>query len=241
MNALDHYIHHQLVSLGWTAEIVFRLFLAAAAGGVVGAEREIRGREAGFRTHILVCLASALVMIVSIELTRTDWAAGQGVHVNVDLIRIGYAVMTGIGFLGAGTILQTQGSVRGLTTAAAMWSVAAVGLAAGFGLYMLTAVSASMIVLTLWLFNYVGDAFPRRRFRMVKLRSDWTPDRVTDALSLFKGTNVDVVEYAFHRIGDLSIVEIELRLMFTNRVYYDLVERKLHQADRFHVVSAFTT
>jgi len=89
MNALDHYIHHQLVSLGWTAEIVFRLLLAAAAGGVVGAEREIRGREAGFRTHILVCLASALVMIVSIELTRTDWAAGQGVHVNVDLIRIG--------------------------------------------------------------------------------------------------------------------------------------------------------
>ena len=76
---------------------------------------------------------------------------------------------------------------------------------------------------------------------MVKLRSDWTPDRVNDALSLFKGTNVDVVEYAFHRIGDLSIVEIELRLMFTNRVYYDLVERKLHQADRFHVVSAFTT
>ena len=242
MNPLDQHLHQFFSHFGWTAEAIFRLLLAAMAGGLVGAEREIRGREAGFRTHILVCMASALVMVVSIQMTRTDWGgAGKGVVVNVDLIRIGYAVMTGIGFLGAGTILQTKGSVRGLTTAAAMWSVAAVGLAAGFGMYSLTIISATLIVLTLWLFNYVGDAFPRRRYRTVKLRSTWTPERVPEAVDLFKDTPVEVVETSFERTGDLSSVDIQLRVVFSKRRHYYDVERQLHSLKDFQLVSAQTT
>lgn len=244
MNHFDTYVNELLLSsFGWTGEAIFRLLLAAFAGGLVGAEREMRGREAGFRTHILVCLASALVMVLSIQMTKTNWAGAtaQGVHVNVDLIRIGYAVMTGIGFLGAGTILQTRGSVRGLTTAAAMWSVAAVGLAAGFGLYTLTLMSAAMIVLTLWIFNYVGDAFPRRRYRTVKLRGKWTSTCIPEAVDLFKGTDVEVVETSFERIGDLGTVDIELRVVFSKKSRYYAVERQLHSAGNFQLLAAQTT
>ncbi len=246
MNAFDTHLTQLLESIGWgwTAEAVFRIVLAACAGGLVGAEREIRGREAGFRTHILVCMASALVMVLSIQMTQSDWSGtrGQGVTVNVDLTRIGYAVMTGIGFLGAGTILQTRGSVRGLTTAAAMWSVAAVGLAAGFGLYTLTIVSATMIVLTLWIFNYLGDAFPRRRYRTVKLRGKWTANCIPDAVDLFDGTDVEVVETTFERLGpDLGTVDIELRVAFSKKYKYYAVERRLHSAGDFQLLAAHTT
>ncbi len=241
MNAFDLFFHNWLNTYGWTAEAIFRLLLAAFAGGLVGAEREIRGREAGFRTHILVCMASALVMVVSIQLTRYNWKdANENVHVTVDLIRIAYAVMTGIGFLGAGTILQTRGSVRGLTTAAAMWSVAAIGLAAGFGLYTLTLVSALLTVLTLWVFNYIGDAFPRRRYRTIKLRSRWSSDCIADAIALFKGTEVEVVETTFERIGDLETVHIELRLVFSKKFHYYAVERRLHNAGDFQLISTQT-
>lgn len=244
MNPVDQNIHEFLLGFGptwsWTAEAIFRLLLSAFAGGLVGAEREIRGREAGFRTHILICMAATLVMLVSIQLIRTG---GQGadpnVHVTTDLIRIGYAVMTGIGFLGSGAILQHQGSVRGLTTAAAMWSVAAVGLASGYGLYSLTIISATMIVLTLWLFNYVGDAFPRRRFRTVKLRSTWTTERVPQAVDFFKGKKVEVVETSFERNGpDLNNVDITLRVVFSKRRDYYEVEEQLHTLPEFQLVAA---
>lgn len=240
MNPVDQFLHQHLSSIGWTAEVVFRLLLAAIAGGLVGGEREIRGREAGFRTHILICLTSALVMIVSIQLTRFPWnESSRHVHISVDLIRIAYAVMTGIGFLGAGAILQAKGSVRGLTTAAAMWSVAAVGLAAGFGLYTLTIVSAILIVLTLWLFNYVGEAFPRRRYRTVKLRGPWSDNCIADALALFQGSHVKVIETTFERFNDtLDKVDIELRLVYTKKRDYYAVERKLHHAGDFQLVTS---
>jgi len=244
MNPFDQSIHEFLKSFGpdwgFTAEAIFRLLLAAFAGGMVGAEREMRGREAGFRTHILICMAATLVMLVSIMLIRTGAQdRDPNVIVTTDLIRIGYAVMTGIGFLGAGAILQQQGSVRGLTTAAAMWSVAAVGLASGYGLYSLTIISATMIVLTLWLFNYVGDAFPRRRYRTVRLRSTWTDNRIPEVVDFFKGKKVEVVETSFERSGpELKTVDITLRLVFTNRRDYYEVEQQMHSIREFQLVGA---
>src|SRR3954471_8155702 len=104
----------------WPAEHVLRLLLAATAGGLIGIERELRGRQAGFRTNLLVCLGSALVMIVSVNFAIHRWqaqSANQGININIDPARIAYGVMTGVGFLGAGTIVQHRGSIRGLTTA----------------------------------------------------------------------------------------------------------------------------
>src|SRR3982751_5325636 len=113
-------------------ETATRILLAAIFGGLIGLEREVRGRQAGFRTYILVCVGSALVMVVSIQFAAHQWtaqSANQGININIDPARIAYGVMTGIGFLGAGAIVHAQGGlVRGLTTAAALWCVAAVGL-----------------------------------------------------------------------------------------------------------------
>src|SRR5262245_58973548 len=130
----DSIIHNWLMGHGVPVEAFARLTMAAIAGGLAGLEREIRGRQAGFRTYLLVCVGSALVMIVSAAVAVHPWESHgkPGVNINVDPARIAYGVMGGIGFLGAGVIIQHKGSIRGLTTAAGLWCIAAVGLAAGF-------------------------------------------------------------------------------------------------------------
>ena len=122
------------------AELVRRLLLAAALGGIIGAERELRRKSAGFRTNILIAMGSALFTVTSLQL------AGP----NGDPARIAAQIVTGIGFLGAGAIMRTRGSVHGLTTAATVWVNAALGVAAGGGQYRL-AITAAAITLAVLL------------------------------------------------------------------------------------------
>ncbi|AFQ46184.1 MgtC/SapB family protein [Desulfosporosinus meridiei] len=124
-------------------EMAFRLFIACVFGGVVGFEREKNDSPAGFRTHILVSLGSALVMILSMY-GFNDFAT-----VNKDPARLAAQVVSGIGFLGAGTILRDKTSVKGLTTAASLWVVAAIGLAAGAGFYFSSFFVTLLVFLTL--------------------------------------------------------------------------------------------
>ena len=122
------------------AEIVLRLILAVVLGAIIGFEREQAGKPAGFRTHLLVCAGSAIFTLVSI------YGFGEG----SDPSRVAAGVVAGIGFLGAGTILRTrEGLLVGLTTAAGIWAVAAIGLAAGAGMYILAAVAALIMLLVL--------------------------------------------------------------------------------------------
>ena len=107
-------------------EMLVRLGLSALAGGLIGLEREFHGKVAGFRTHALVCLGSALIMIVSMDI----FAAYRGIA-SVDPSRIAAQVVSGIGFLGAGAIIRFPNGVTGLTTAASLWVVSAIGLACG--------------------------------------------------------------------------------------------------------------
>lgn len=124
-------------------EILLRLALAALFGSIIGIERERLAWAAGLRTHMLVCLGAALIMIVS----AFGFADVLGTeHVVLDPSRIAAQVVSGIGFLGAGTILLRRDVIRGLTTAASLWTVAAVGLAVGGGLY-LAAASATVLIL----------------------------------------------------------------------------------------------
>ena len=124
-------------------ELISRLVLAAALGSVIGFERERLSWAAGLRTHMLVCVGSALIMIVS-AFGFADALGGE--HVVLDPSRMAAQVVSGIGFLGAGSILLRGEIVRGLTTAASLWSVAAIGLAVGGGLYT-AAISATIIIL----------------------------------------------------------------------------------------------
>ncbi|HSW36698.1 MAG TPA: MgtC/SapB family protein [Candidatus Limnocylindrales bacterium] len=126
-------------------EISIRLFLAVFLGGLVGFERERLNRPAGLRTHILVCAGAALIMMVSAYGFVDHAAAG----IISDPGRIAAQVVTGVGFLGAGTILQHRGSVRGLTTAASIWVVSGIGLAIGIGFYAGAVVTTFFVLLSL--------------------------------------------------------------------------------------------
>ncbi len=131
-------------------EIIKRLVIAAILSGLIGLERETHGRGAGFRTHILVCLGSTLIMLTSIHIFEIY----KGVA-SVDPSRIAAQVVSGIGFLGAGTILRFRASVRGLTTAASLWAVAGIGLAVGNGFYVGAYATTALILITLFFLSKV--------------------------------------------------------------------------------------
>jgi putative Mg2+ transporter-C (MgtC) family protein len=118
---------------------LLRCAVAAACGGLVGVERELRNKPAGFRTNILICLGAAIYMSVGLLVPG----------VTIDPTRIAAQVVTGIGFLGAGCIIQEGNNVRGLTSAATIWVVASIGIVAGAGFPVLAVIAAFMVVLTL--------------------------------------------------------------------------------------------
>lgn len=129
------------------AELALRLALSLGVGALIGLEREYHRQAAGFRTHSLVALGAALFTIVS----------AYGFE-GADPTRIAAQIVSGIGFIGAGTILHYRGSVKGLTTAASLWAVAAVGMAAGAGLYLLAVLGAALVLVALWLMDRLADA-----------------------------------------------------------------------------------
>jgi putative Mg2+ transporter-C (MgtC) family protein len=138
----------EIPSLSWE-EALLRVIVAAALGGAVGLERELREREAGFRTHMLVAVGSALFTLVSAYGFR-DFLVHGGSVVRADPTRIAAQIVTGIGFLGAGAILRQGISIRGLTTAATLWVVAAIGIAAGAGYYSAAVITTLVVLFSLW-------------------------------------------------------------------------------------------
>jgi putative Mg2+ transporter-C (MgtC) family protein len=148
------------LSLG---ELILRIALAAALGGAIGAERELRERGAGLRTHLLVSVGSALFTLVSAYGFRGfDYGSQNGIV--FDPTRIAAQIVTGIGFLGAGAIIRQGLSVRGLTTAATLWIAAAIGLAAGAGYYSAAVVTTATVLIALGPLRYVA----RRTLRRVR-------------------------------------------------------------------------
>src|SRR5215468_7264271 len=144
----------EIPSLSWEAALL-RIVVAALLGGVVGIERELRDHDAGFRTHMLVAIGSALFTIVSAYAFR-DFLTGGGAEVRADPTRIAAQIVTGIGFLGAGAIIRQGFSVRGLTTAATLWVVAAIGMAAGAGFYSGAIITTAGALLTLGPLRFIA-------------------------------------------------------------------------------------
>lgn len=146
--------------------ILVRLVLAAVFSGAIGFEREFHGRSAGFRTHILLCVGSSLIMLTSMHMF--DIYEGM---IPVDPGRIAAGVITGIGFLGAGTIMHFKSSIRGLTTAASLWVVAGIGLAVGSGMYYAAAITTILTLVALMIFSRLEHAM---------IRKDWYRTIVID-------------------------------------------------------------
>ncbi len=142
-----------------TLEFVLRIVVAAILGGVIGMEREYREKAAGFRTHFLVALGSALFMIISVH-GFTDALISEN-H-RLDVARVAAQVVTGIGFIGAGAIVLQKNVVHGLTTAAGVWVTAAIGLACGSGMYVLAAVATILVLIGLEAFNYFLKNFSKK-------------------------------------------------------------------------------
>ncbi|HYU49165.1 MAG TPA: MgtC/SapB family protein [Candidatus Limnocylindria bacterium] len=136
-------------------DVAARLLVAALLGAAIGLEREIHDHPAGMRTHLLVALGSALFTVISIFGFVGVLGAGQSTP--VDPSRVAAQVVTGIGFLGAGAILKFGTTVRGLTTAASLWTAAAIGMAAGAADYVLAVVGTAIVVFSLWPLNWVED------------------------------------------------------------------------------------
>ena len=143
----------EALDVGTQLELTARLVVALLLGGVIGWERELQRMPAGFRTHALVSLGSAIFTVISAYAFT-----GPG----SDPTRIAAQIVFGIGFLGGGAILHYGGTVRGLTTAASLWSVAAVGMAAGAGLYIVAAVSTVLVIIGLEVFQRVERIVKRR-------------------------------------------------------------------------------
>ncbi|OJV65683.1 MAG: hypothetical protein BGO41_07560 [Clostridiales bacterium 38-18] len=136
-------------------ESVIKLIIAVVVGGLIGLERESVRRPAGFRTHILVCVASALIMDMNLLVAKE--------FVNSDPMRLGAQVISGMGFLGAGTILKEGATVSGLTTAAGLWAVACLGLVIGAGYYLLAVFAALLMLLTLKTFSQLERKYTGRK------------------------------------------------------------------------------
>jgi putative Mg2+ transporter-C (MgtC) family protein len=185
-----------LPTLNWD-ESLLRLALAAALGGLIGVERELREREAGLRTHLLVALGSALFTIVGAYGFHAFLESGQAV-VRADPTRIAAQIVTGIGFLGAGAIIRQGLSVRGLTTAATLWVVAAVGLAAGAGYYSAAIITTALVLIALYPLRIVAYRI-LHRFRpedgrlLVELPVGAPPGVVIDEIES-AGLRVDTLE-----------------------------------------------
>lgn len=150
-------------------EITLRLIVALAVGGLIGLERSYHGRPAGFRTHGLVCLSTAVLMLVTVYEALWFPAVSQG-RITLDPTRLAQGIMTGIGFLGAGTIIKEGFSIRGLTTAASIWITAAIGILIGIGFFFPVFVATVLTLGTLSVFRWIENRMPMQFYAYLVLR-----------------------------------------------------------------------
>ncbi len=149
--------------------VALRMTLSLLAGGIIGFERTYHGRPAGFRTHVLVCTSSALLMLLSVYQWELLPDAPQDT-IRVDPTRMAQGIMTGIGFLGAGVIVKESLAVRGLTTAASIWITAAIGIVIGMGFYSAAGLGVAMALGTLAVFRWVESIMPAIRYAKLTVR-----------------------------------------------------------------------
>jgi putative Mg2+ transporter-C (MgtC) family protein len=192
-----------------TWDALARLFIAAVLGGAIGLERELRDQEAGFRTHLLVSVGSCVFTLVS-AYAWTDWRFSTPQGLVFDPTRIAAQIVTGIGFLGAGAIIVRGISVRGLTTAATLWVVAAIGMAAGTAYYTVAFGATALVLVSLGPLRIVSKRMvarvrPEEAEWAVKLVPEGVAAKVLARVEEAGGT-IQTVEF-----GDERTVDIVLR------------------------------
>lgn len=174
---------------------IIRMLVALAIGGAIGIEREFKGKPAGIRTNMLMCFGACLIMIISIEVARMRGGTS-------DPGRIAAQVVTGIGFLGAGTIIRSRFHVAGLTTAATIWVLSALGLAIGAGYMLLAVVGGLLITLTLTMVGYIEKALTKRHgYFTVQISLESREGIIGTILELFTSQGIRSTTQEINRSG----------------------------------------
>ncbi|WP_027632538.1 MgtC/SapB family protein [Clostridium hydrogeniformans] len=213
-------------------ETLIRIIMAVVIGGLIGYEREYKNRPAGFRTHILVCLGACIVSLIqsysfyeALGFIERDPSLSN--VIKVDMGRLGAQVITGVGFLGAGTILRDKGEVKGLTTAASLWVVACIGLGVGMGYYFLT-ISVTLIV---FIVLVSLKKFERRYMTVydevrIRIYHNMTEDINDTILNFFKKNNIKILSigYGVGQADSNGIIDTEYCLeLNVNKDYNDII------------------
>jgi putative Mg2+ transporter-C (MgtC) family protein len=184
-------------------DLLAKLALATLLGGVIGWEREASGKPAGLRTNVLICVGAALLTYLSIRFSALADPGGPA----FDPSRITAQIVSGIGFLGAGTIMQAKGTVTGLTTAATLWVVAAIGMTAGAGAYFEAGGATLLVLLILWPLGWVEDRIEgSRRGRILRVVVAEIPGKIDEIQSMLEesGLKVKLESSAKAREGEIQ-------------------------------------
>jgi putative Mg2+ transporter-C (MgtC) family protein len=188
-------------------ETIIRLLIGAIIGGTIGFEREVHGRAAGFRTQLIVCLAGVLIMILSENYYYHLQITDSTHRFQIDPARISAGALIGIGFLGAGVIVKSGFAIRGLTTAASIWIVSAIGLAIGAGLYFEGLITALITIIALVVLRKVEKRIRTLIYKTITISTriaENTEDAVTSVLSEH-GINIHSIDYEKnHAAGELT-------------------------------------
>ena len=183
-------------------DIMLRLLLAIALGGIIGLEREASQKPAGLRTHILISVSASMMIILS-QLLLAGKEASAG-----DTLRVAAAVITGMGFIGAGTILQSQGMVHGLTTASTLWTVAGLGLVVGAGYHLAAVLFALLVIAVLVLFRRIEEAHLKKTLYHYHLKIKDTPDILVNLRKLIFHLGLKLAELNLKKERNISIVTL---------------------------------
>ena len=199
----------------WTRDVwhfIVRMLIAIICGLAIGFERKSRSKEAGIRTHAIVCLASCLFMILSKYLTVPLFSDITGGTFNSDATRIAAQVVTGIGFLGAGIIMYRRDVMHGLTTAAGVWATSAIGMAIGGGFVVTGVVATAMILLLQLIFHLPIKAFTTRHIAIVKMQIWAEIDEILPQIMQKLGAK-KVSSYKAKLVGESLIATVEIATM----------------------------
>jgi len=183
-------------------DIMLRLLLAIALGGIIGLEREASQKPAGLRTHILISVSAAMMMILSQLMLAGKEPAGG------DMLRVAAAVITGMGFIGAGTIIQSQGMVHGLTTASTLWTVAGLGLVVGSGYYLVAILFSVLVIAALVLFRRVEETHLKKTLYHYHLKIKDSPDILVNLRKLIFHLGLKLAELNLKKERNVSIVSL---------------------------------
>jgi len=218
--------------MAWHVDMLLRLFLAFLAGGVVGLEREFHGRPAGLRTHILVSLGAAVVCLISKELAPLSGALDEASMIRVDPGRIAAGVVTGIGFLGAGAIIKSGFTTRGLTTAASIWCMATVGMCLGFGLFALAAFAVILMLFTLVVLDLVERHLARRWYKLVRLELSGPIEQAEQLIEQLTDQGWHVVDFGMRHDKEHQSTEVKLDVRLKNKADVPRLARALGRMDQ---------